>query len=156
MSVVYQHNSNGISGGGATGNDVSHVTRSHRNRKSRKYAWLFPALFSYYSNSTKCSTVVQVPRLPKVTKGHVTPKLGNIHPSGTFSSEVTSSNVTSKGFPWVRCAHAQPEVAQYPLYWGLFTGFHWKGCASACATGICAISDQASPVGLPLENMEEK
>jgi hypothetical protein len=49
-----------------------------------------PALFSYYSNSTKCSTVVQVAWLPEVTKSHVTPS-------------------DSPGL-----AHAQPEVAQYP------------------------------------------
>ena len=33
------------------------------------FLW-FPALFSYYNSST----VVQVPWLPEVTKGHVTPK----------------------------------------------------------------------------------
>ena len=51
-----------------------------------------PRFFSYYSSST----VVQVPGLPEVTKGHVTPfgvhlgvrmrnwKLRNIRPSGDF------------------------------------------------------------------------
>ena len=34
---------------------------------------------------------------------------------GHFSPEMTSSNVTPNGFPWVRCAHAQTEVAQYPI-----------------------------------------
>jgi len=52
-------------------------------------------------------------------------KLRNIRPSGVFSPEVTSSNVTwpRKGsIGKVGCAHAQPKVAQYPPYWGLFTG----------------------------------
>ena len=82
----------------------------------------FPALFSYYSSST----VVQEPWLPEVTEGHLTPKgslkgcahaqppvarLRNIHYSGAFSLEMTSSNVatgscaicdqpSSVGFPW--------------------------------------------------------
>ena len=64
---------------GATGSHVMH-------------AQPFPAFFSYYSSSTKCSTVVQVPWLPEVTEGHV----------------------TQKGIPLEGCAHAQPEVAQYP------------------------------------------
>ena len=28
-------------------------------------------------------------------------------------------HVTQKGFPLEGCAHAQPQVAQYPPYWGL-------------------------------------
>ena len=63
----------------------------HRKSRDRKRSWTeeamtgsnvitgsmfcacpaFPALFSYYSSSTKCSTVVQVPWLRDVT-GHVT------------------------------------------------------------------------------------
>ena len=74
-----------------------------------------PSFFSYYSSSTKGSmVVVQVPGLPEVTKGHVTPernslgvrmcnrKLCNIRPSVVFWPEVTLLNVTRRGFPWVR------------------------------------------------------
>ena len=124
----------------------------------------------------------------------------------TWLPDVTSSNVTwprSDSLGRVGCAHAQPKIAQYPPYCGLFTGsdvikchvtpkrFPWKGGVRACATGSCAIfalvgtfhrkwyhqtsrdpswfpwngvlrtgttgscaiSDQTSPVGLPLENM---
>jgi hypothetical protein len=68
----------------------------------------YPALFSYSSSSTKCSTVVQVPWLLEVTEGHVTlkrfpwkgvrmcnQKLRNIRHIGAFSLKKTSSNVTS-------------------------------------------------------------
>ena len=58
------------------------------------------AFSSYYNSSTKCSTVVEVPWLPEVNKGHVTPsgfpvgvrmhngKLRNIRPSRAFLPEV--------------------------------------------------------------------
>ena len=36
---------------------------------------------------------------------------------------------------------------------GFLPGFPWKGRVRACATGSYAISDQTSPVGIPLENM---
>ena len=74
------------------------------------------------------------------------------------------------------CAHAQPEVALYPPYWGLFTRndvikshvnpkrFPWKGEVSACATGCRGFlpirkhfdqkwGHQSSLVWLPLEVM---
>jgi hypothetical protein len=90
----------------------------------------FPAFFSYYNGSTKCSTVVQVPWLPEVTKGHVTPS----------------------GFPWV-CAYTTGNYAISDLV----GPFDWKwryetsprsdrrsleGCGRlcACATRGCAIS----------------
>jgi hypothetical protein len=53
-------------------------------------------------------------------------KLHNIRPSGDFSLEVTSSNVTRRDS---------------------------IGRVRACATGSCAISDQTSQGGLPPENM---
>jgi len=91
-----------------SGSDVSHMTGSGPDRKAgsdrvrmrNRYI-----LYYYYSSSTKCSTVVQVPRLPEVTEGHVTTKvvplgvrmrnrkLRNIRFSGSFSPEVTSSPV---------------------------------------------------------------
>ena len=49
-----------------------------------------PAFFSYYSN-TKCNTVVQVPLLPEVTKGQVTPS--GFH---WVCAEMTSSNITRR------------------------------------------------------------
>ena len=57
------------------------------------------------SENGRVVTIVQVPWLPEVTEGHVTPKevplgacirnrkLRNIRPSGDFSPEVTSSPV---------------------------------------------------------------
>ena len=78
-----------------TGSDVSHVTGS----MLCVCATGSRAFFSY-SSSTKCSTVVQVAWLPDVTKDHL----------------------TTKGAPWLRCPHAQPKVAQYAPYWGLFIG----------------------------------
>ena len=59
--VVYQNGSSHISGGakgGATGSDVtgSHVTGSGPDRQWwRAHAQPVPALFSYYSSSTKCT-----------------------------------------------------------------------------------------------------
>jgi len=83
-----------------TGSDVtgSHVTGRDPDR-NRKYVLRMRnryILYYYYSSSTKCSTVVQVPWLPEVTEGHVTPKgvplgvrmrnrkLHNIRPGGPF------------------------------------------------------------------------
>ena len=79
-----------------TGSDVSHVTGINLtgrcpdwNRKSHKWS-------RAHSSSTKCSTVVQIPWLLEVTKGHVIPKgvplgvrmrnrkLRHICPSGAF------------------------------------------------------------------------
>ena len=51
-----------------TGSDVSHVTGNNVTGSMFCACKAFPALFSYYSSSTKCSTVVQVPWLPKVTE----------------------------------------------------------------------------------------
>ena len=48
-----------------TGNEVSHVKGSDvTGSQGSTFFPRFPALFSYYSSSTKCSTVVQVPWLP--------------------------------------------------------------------------------------------
>ena len=66
---------------GATGSHVMH-------------AQPFPAFFSYYSSSTKCSTVVQVPCLPEVTQGHV----------------------NLSGFPWV-CACTTGSCGISALVW---------------------------------------
>jgi len=44
-------------------------SRKYVLRMRNRYIWYY-----YYSSSTKCSTVVQVPWLPGVTEGHVTPK----------------------------------------------------------------------------------
>ena len=155
LLVVYRDGQNHISGGAR-----SYRKWGHRKSRDRKRSWLevtasgldpevtkwsraharkwIPTLFSYYS-STKCSTVVQIPGLPEVTKGQVTPKevpLVWFHACGTGSS-------------------------QYSPYWGLFTGndvikrhvtpkeFPWKGGLQACATGSCAVSDQMSPVEFP-------
>jgi hypothetical protein len=41
------------------------------------------------------------------------PKLRNIHHSGAFRPEVTLGNVIRRR-GWKRCAHAQPDVVQYP------------------------------------------
>ena len=81
-SVVYQYSSTRISGGGATRSDRVRM-RNRKRRKSRDV--VTGSMFCAYSN-TKCSTVIQVPGLPGVTEGHVTPK----------------------GSTWVKCAHAQP------------------------------------------------
>ena len=63
-------------------------------------------LYYYYRSSTKCSTVVQVPWVPEATPKGVplgvhmcNQKLCNIGPSGAFSLEVTSSNVTCRASP---------------------------------------------------------
>jgi hypothetical protein len=75
----------------ATGSDVNHVTRSDVITGSM--FWTCPAfthVFSYYS-SRKCSTVVQVPGLPEVTEGHVTPKgfhLGEVCACATESGAI--------------------------------------------------------------------
>ena len=65
---------------------------------------------------------------------------------------MTKGHVTPKEFPLEGCAHAPPEVAQYPPYWGIFTGndvikrhvtpkgLIWKGEVCACATESCTIS----------------
>ena len=66
----------------------------------------------------------------------------------TGSSMANGCDVTWRGsIGRVRCVHAQPEVAQYPPYWGLFTesdvikrhvtpkGFTCKRGMRACATG---------------------
>ena len=52
-----------VTGRGLTGRGPDHI-RKHVMRMR----------FSYYS-TTKCSTVVQVPRLPGVTEGHVIPEV---------------------------------------------------------------------------------
>jgi hypothetical protein len=132
-SVVYQYSWTPISGGGATRSD--RVCMCNRKwRKSRDV--VTGSMLCAYSN-TKCSTVIQVPGLPEVTKGHVTPKgfhLGemyacatrkwrNIRPSEDFKPLVMSSNVT------------------------------WLRRDSIGRVGCCTISDQTSPVGLPLENI---
>ena len=149
--VVYQHSQSRI-WGGATGSDVigSGPDRKWRHRKWRDRNWKshnrkwsrahvqpVPAFFSYCSSSTKC----------------------------TIAHDRHGYRMWRDPLGRVRCAHVLPEVAQYPPYWGLFTGsdvikrhvtpsgFPWKGMVRACATGSCAISDQTSPVGLPLENM---
>ena len=77
-----------------TGSDISYVsgsgiTGSHRVRMRNRYIWYY-----YYSSSTKCSTVVQVPWLPELTEGHALgcPEEGSLV-----------------------CADAQPEVVQYSL-----------------------------------------
>jgi hypothetical protein len=111
-------------------------------------------IFSYYSSSTTCSTVVQVAMA-----------------TGTYRRSHDPEGVPVKG-----CAHAQPEVALYPPYRGLFTRndvikrhvnskrFPWKGEVSACATGSRGFvpirkhfdqkwGHQSSPVWLPLEVM---
>jgi hypothetical protein len=50
------------------------MTESHGSDRVRMRN-RFPRFFSYYSSSTKLCTVVQVPWLPEVTEGHVTPKM---------------------------------------------------------------------------------
>ena len=90
--------------GGATGNHM--ITRG----PDRKWPEIcsvhgrkcIPSFFSYNSSNT----VVQVPWLPEVAEGHVTPfgvplsvrmrnrKFRNIRTSGTFWPEVTLWNVT--------------------------------------------------------------
>ena len=84
------------------------------------------------ATGTFCSTVVQVPWLPEVTEVHVTPKgvpLGvpkgvpldarmcnrnvrNIRPSETGSDVIKRH---PKGIPLEGSAHAQTEVAEYPI-----------------------------------------
>jgi hypothetical protein len=55
---------------------VSHVTETVRKRPwpevCSAHARIFTSSF-FLSSSTKCNTVVQVPWLPEVTKGHVIP-----------------------------------------------------------------------------------
>jgi len=146
MWVVYQFGQSSICGGAVRWcyRKSRHRSGPDRKWRNRKYFLRMRnryILSYYYSNSTKCSTVVQVPGLPEVFEGHVTPKGGwkgvrmrnrklrNIRPCGAFWPEVTLWNVTRsditwprRGFPWVRCTHVQPEVAQYPPYWCLFNG----------------------------------
>ena len=79
---------------------IACVCATRSDWKSRKYVLRMPVFFSHYSSSTKCSiVVVQVPGLPEVTFGHVTPERSSIG-----------------------CAHSQPEVVQYSSQWGLLTG----------------------------------
>ena len=107
LLVVYRDGQNHISGGAR-----SYRKWGHRKSRDRKRSWLevtasgldpevtkwsrahvrkwIPTLFSYYS-STKCSTVVQIPGLPEVTKGQVTPKevpLVWFHACGTGSCPI--------------------------------------------------------------------
>ena len=70
------------------------MTISDRVRMHNRYI-----LYYYYSSSTQCSTVVQVPWLPEVTEGHVTPKGGHFV-------------CPERGF--LGCVDAQHEVAQNP------------------------------------------
>ena len=118
--------------GGVTGSDVTVPDRKwrelryrmwrHRKTLDRKWPWpevtrsmlcacpVFSCAFSYYSSSTKCSTVAQVPWLPEVIYGHLT-SLGFLwvracptgswgsRPSGAFWQEMTSSNVSRRAFP---------------------------------------------------------
>jgi len=98
MRVVYRDGQSSIWGGGTRW--WSYRKRRHRKSRDWKYFlrmpgsdvtgsegsrpfFRFPALFSYYSSSTKCSTVVQVAWLPDVTW-----------------SKVTSVTWPRKGFPW--------------------------------------------------------
>jgi hypothetical protein len=81
QTVVYQHGSSRISGG-STG---SHVTGSGHDRKwrqshdrkwSRAHAQSVPALFSYYSSSTKC--IIAHDRHDYRMWRHVTPKVFSV------------------------------------------------------------------------------
>ena len=100
MLVIYEDSSSSISGGSmrigqlrmrdrkwghrkwrhrigsdGTENDISHVTGVTSSPEMTSHeVTSFSSIFSYYSSSTKCSTIVHVPWLPDMTKGHVTPK----------------------------------------------------------------------------------
>ena len=96
QTVVYQHGSSRISGG-STG---SHVTGSGHDRKwrqshdrkwSRAHAQSVPALFSYYSSSTKC--IIAHDRHDYRMWRHVTPK----------------------GIPLEGCAHGTFDPLSHPI-----------------------------------------
>jgi hypothetical protein len=103
--------------------EVTPVTWPEVTEVCSVHSRLFPAFFL---TIVVVQSVVQQYKYQDYRKW---PKV-NIRPSGAFSSQVTSSNVTSKGVPLgelcscanKRCAHAQPRVAQYPPYCRLFTG----------------------------------
>ena len=77
VTVVYGYSSSRIWGGAVRRRYRKSVTERDPDRKwpevCSAHARIFPALFSYYSSSTKYNTVVQVPWLPEVTEGHVSP-----------------------------------------------------------------------------------
>ena len=59
---------------------------------------------------------------------------------GATASHVTGSDISHVPCPDVCAAHAQPEVAQYPPYWGLLTGSDKITCPEVALTGsmFCA------------------
>ena len=125
----------------ATGSNVRHVIRSDVITGSMFCACpAFTRVFSYYS-STKCSTAVQVPGLPEVTEGHVTPK-------GFHLGEVCAC-ATGSGAIFV-LVETESDVIKRLV---ASKGFHWKGGVRACTTRCYSISDETLPVVLPLENI---
>ena len=138
--------------------EVTSVTWPEVTEVCSVYSRLFPAFFL---TIVVVQSVVQQYMYQDYRKW---PKV-NIRPSGAFSSQVTSSNVTSKGVPLGElCPCATKSCAISALLSPFHRkwrhqasrhsfGFPWKGNVLACATNICIISDQTSPVGLPLENM---
>jgi hypothetical protein len=110
-----------------TGSDVSHMTGSdvtgshvtgrgpHETGSDCMRMCNLYSLYYYYSSSTKCSTVVQVPWLPEMTEDHVMwfPAL--------FSPVLTRNDVTRRGFPG--CAQAQPEVGVSCPFFGCLSFF---------------------------------
>jgi hypothetical protein len=140
------------------------------------HARRFPAFISYYSSSTKYSTSTMATGCDVTPKGvplgvHMhNRKLRNIRPSGAFWPEVTLWDVTrsdrrsrdpQRVFPgWGarmnnRKLHNIRPSGDFPLEVtsSNVTRRDSVGRVRACATGSCAISDQTSQVGLPLENM---
>ena len=146
-SVVYGYSSNNIWGDGARWcyrkerdrmwrQSLDRKWRPSCDRKSRVRSWAWPelcsacarkcipALFSYYSSST----VVQVPWLPEVAEGHVTPSgFPLVCACATGSWEMSTlvgpfdrkwhyeASPRSDRRGWKGCAHAQPLIAQRTL-----------------------------------------
>jgi hypothetical protein len=99
-----------------------------KRRKLHDRKWRHGSMFCACPDFPRAfflTIVVQVPWLPEVTEGHVTPKgfpwsmrkrkLRNIRPSRAFSPVVTSVTWPRRRLPWV-CASATGRWGFQPFY----------------------------------------
>ena len=128
---------NDVTGSGTDRNEVtwSHVTGSDVITGSMICACpeVHHAFFSYYSSSTKCSNVVQVPWLPEVTEGHVNPL----------------------GFPWV-CACTTGSCAISSLVWWFWSYScrrHWPLGRTRLDFVVIWFSDWRDSVNISLDKI---
>ena len=142
MTVVYQYRSTRISGGGATGSDRM---RNCKRRPTRDHKWRHNRIMFF--GCLSFSRIFFLPNCTKATGNEQTvtwPRRG--FPLGEVCACAIESGVI---FALVRSVHWEwrHQTSRDP------DGISLEGWVRAWATGNCAISDQTSPVGLPLENM---